>query len=137
MNSHCRPADIASPPRRAFLGGAVAVFLAGIPGGAGASVDLIVHLGPAARTAAIVIGAAVRRAELCEDGVHALARRLEKDLDLAVAPDPVAARAALRRRIRLDFETGAVVDVDGWRLSETEARFSALVHAASKGWAET
>ena len=38
---------------------------------------------------------------------------------------PLPAREHLESRIRLDFALGRVVTVDGWVLSETEARASA------------
>lgn len=39
---------------------------------------------------------------------------------LARIDDPATARAWLGARIRADFVTGAVLDVDGWVLSRTE-----------------
>ena len=54
-------------------------------------------------------------------------RHAAVDLDMAEVLAPangIAGATALRTwmgtRIRADFETGAVIDVDGWRLSRTE-----------------
>jgi len=61
-------------------------------------------------------------------------RRAALDLDmpavlapLDLIPGTTAARAWLGSRIRADFATGEVVDVDGWRLSRTEVGACLLV----------
>lgn len=41
--------------------------------------------------------------------------------------DPAAGLAALSDRVRADFESGDVVDVDGWVLARTEARAAAVL----------
>jgi hypothetical protein len=46
-------------------------------------------------------------------------------------PGAAASRAWLGVRIRADFEEGAVVDVDGWRLSRTEVGVCLLVAGAA------
>ncbi len=57
---------------------------------------------------------------------------LELDMPTVLAPmDRIAgltaSRAFLSARIRADFEAGAVIDVDGWRLSRTEVGACLLV----------
>jgi hypothetical protein len=51
-----------------------------------------------------------------------LAAALDDDLD------PGHVKDAVRHRIELDFASGAVVTVDGWVISLTEARIAALAH---------
>lgn len=41
--------------------------------------------------------------------------------------DPDAAVAALRDRVRADFDAGEIVDVDGWVLARSEARAAAVL----------
>jgi hypothetical protein len=57
---------------------------------------------------------------------------LELDMPAVLAPmdriaGVTASRAFLGARIRADFEAGAVIDVDGWRLSRTEVGACLLV----------
>jgi len=61
-------------------------------------------------------------------------RRVAVDLGMPAMLAPArgiveteALRTWLGTRIRTDFETGAVVDVDGWRLSRTEVGACVLV----------
>lgn len=60
-------------------------------------------------------------------------RELHPDDDPAIvgdglsADDPSGSLASLRRRVQSDFESGDVVDVDGWVLARTEARAAALL----------
>jgi hypothetical protein len=61
-------------------------------------------------------------------------RRAALDLDMPEVLAPMdritgttASRAWLGSRIRADFEAGAVIDVDGWRLSRTEVGACLLV----------
>ena len=49
----------------------------------------------------------------------------------AAIDDPATLRAWLGARIRADFAEGAVVDVDGWRLSRTEVGACLLVAGAA------
>jgi hypothetical protein len=65
-------------------------------------------------------------------------RRAAQDLDMrsVLAPldlsgSPAASRAWLGARIRADFAEGAVIDVDGWRLSRTEVGACLLVADAA------
>jgi hypothetical protein len=50
--------------------------------------------------------------------------------------EPIKSAEAMRRRIanrvRRDFANGAIVDVDGWLLSVTEARIYALIALTQK-----
>ena len=63
--------------------------------------------------------AAAYLAETCETDWRRAAARL--DMAAVLAPmDPRDARTWLGQRIRQDFAVGAVVAVDGWRLSRTE-----------------
>jgi hypothetical protein len=62
------------------------------------------------------------------------ARRAAMDLNMETALAPLnqiagatAARAWLGSQIRADFEAGAVIDLDGWRLSRTEVGACLLV----------
>ncbi len=47
--------------------------------------------------------------------------------------DPMELLARLHRQVRRDFELGRTVEVDGWILSITEARLSALVSLSDPG----
>jgi hypothetical protein len=58
------------------------------------------------------------------------ARILADDLRRAGADDPAAARAALRVRVREDFERGDTVLLDGWVLARSECRACAAVALA-------
>ena len=65
-----------------------------------------------------------------EASVQGLVRRLIGEASAVSAPLPLtdrdALRAAMRSRIRRDFAEGRIVMVDGWFLSQTEARLCAL-----------
>jgi hypothetical protein len=56
--------------------------------------------------------------------------------DALCETEPIKSRETMRRRIanqvRRDFANGAIVDVDGWLLSVTEARVYALVALCSE-----
>ena len=95
--------------------------------------------GPAAARLLAVLGrpdsaAAVGRAYLASHPAEADRARLTAGLDQALRCqecDPARARtdqlrAALAGRIRADFAAARVVMVDGWVLSETEARLCGL-----------
>jgi hypothetical protein len=56
--------------------------------------------------------------------------------DALCETDPIKSPETMRRRIanrvRRDFAEGAIVDVDGWLLSVTEARVYALISLGSE-----
>ena len=81
-------------------------------------------------TSARAVGRAYLAAVPEEASVQALVGRLIGETSAVSAPLPLAdreaLRAAMRSRIRRDFAEGRVVTVDGWFLSQTEARLCAL-----------
>ena len=76
----------------------------------------------------------IARAYLAATGAHrtALGAALDLDMPRVLAPleqiaGAASARAWLGARIRADFAEGAVIDVDGWRLSRTEVGACLLI----------
>ncbi len=65
--------------------------------------------------------------------IEALAERLAIDLDWSVDQTRHELSDRLVRRIRSDFRDSKTVRVRGWLLSETEARWAALVALAPAG----
>jgi hypothetical protein len=75
------------------------------------------------------VGREVLAARPEEADADTLVRRLvegERARFEALAADPVKLAALLRERHRADFESGRVLAVRGWILSDTEARLCAL-----------
>jgi hypothetical protein len=80
--------------------------------------------------AAVMLGQRYREAVPRDDGIKPLVAALAATFGAAIhvsADDPVVLRRIVGEQIRRDFQSGQVVDVDGWLLSETEARLCALV----------
>lgn len=88
---------------------------------------------PHARESARVLGAACRRAGACTGTPQILAEQM--------CADPAERhrlarcgieelRAWIDARVRADFAEGRIVRVEGWMLSETEARLYALIAAS-------
>lgn len=124
--------------RRAVLGGGAALLVVGPAPDAEAAGRVWARrirdsLGAAARRSAAAVGAVVRRSGLFAGDPGALALRLAEDLDPADLERPSALREGISRQVRRDFAAGAVTTVDGWTLSETEARLAALVFALETG----
>jgi len=119
--------------RRAFLAHA-AVAVAAVCGGwvpaalrplpeAGAGLALAFKH----RQSAIAIG----RRYLSRYPDDALPGLLARGLQPADRGDPAAARAALRARVREDFERGDTVLLDGWVLARSECRACAALALAT------
>jgi hypothetical protein len=77
------------------------------------------------RSAEIIGAAYLKAADAAEAAPERLIRAIS-DGEAAFATLPEIAKA-IRARIRRDFAEGAVVIVDGWMLSRTEARLCALI----------
>ena len=95
----------------------------------GQSLARLISLPAAARHIAAIYLAGIREtdwrraaSELNMEAVLASANRLE---------DTETTRAWLGARIRADFHEGAVLDVDGWRLSRTEVGACVLAAGAA------
>ena len=73
------------------------------------------------------IGNAYRRAVPDEDDSHVLERELLRSAGLAAFLPDRSLERGLERRVVRDFERGETIEVDGWILSRTEARRSALL----------
>ena len=61
--------------------------------------------------------------------------RLEAEIAAAVGAEASALRRRLAARVRRDLADGAIVNVDGWRLSSTETRLYALLARMPDGTA--
>jgi hypothetical protein len=78
------------------------------------------------RRSAEAIGAAyLRSLDRTEVSTERLMRELA--VDDASTMTPARLKRAIGARIRRDFAEGAVVTIDGWMLSQTEARLCGLV----------
>lgn len=77
--------------------------------------------------AAREIGRAYLEAVPGEASRPRLRRMLEMELDAGPAPEAAELRVRLAARCRSDFAEGRAVNVDGWRLAQSEARACALV----------
>ena len=79
-----------------------------------------------------LVGARYRELVPEEDDEAALLSALGMPAELPDTPGALEAElGAQRDRIRADFSEGEVVTIDGWTLSVTEARLSALVSLSS------
>jgi len=112
-------------PGRALAG------IGGIPGGD--ALGRVVRVPESAR----VVGRAYLRREPAEANAARLRERILADLgldaDAAAASADRELRERLRHRVRADFAAGRIVKLDGWILSLTEVRLSALV-ALERSW---
>ncbi len=104
-----------------LLGGSALGLLVGCSTGADReerACDAVAGAVPDAPAGLLAIGVRYRQLQP-DDDIHAIESDLPEE-----APD---ALAELAGRVRADFETGDIVDVDGWVLARTEARAAALL----------
>jgi hypothetical protein len=74
------------------------------------------------------IGSRYRELVPEEAGRAALLAAIPMAEELPEAPEALEEELGARRdQIRSDFDSGDLVDVDGWQLSRTEARLAALI----------
>jgi hypothetical protein len=91
------------------------------------------------RDAVTRLGEAYRQSHPAEQDSGVLVAAIDSALTpvlggaVDASADPLQVIAALRRVVRAEYARGAVVQVQGWVLSATEARLYGLVAALSPG----
>jgi hypothetical protein len=127
---------------RAMVGRAAVGFAAAPDGNMTADGSMTAHRrrlsGLLSEPASARLVAAAYMAAIGDSFGEANLHRAAMDLEMPAVLAPMhriagaaASRAWLGIRIRADFEEGAVVDVDGWRLSRTEVGVCLLVAGAA------